>query len=91
MELSIYRITRILNGTDHYYKDVEAIRVCHKKVNYVFSKEKVISCKFNSIPMEFLEGTTKVEVDAMYYERDEEVSLVEKILSEGEVLYERYE
>ena len=88
MELSIYRITRILEGTDHYYKDVKAIRVYHKKVAYVFSKEKIISCEFNNIPMEFLEGTTKVEVDAMYYERDEELSLVEKILSEDDEEYE---
>lgn len=90
MELSIYRITGILEGTDHYYKDVKAIRVYHKKVAYVFSKEKLISCEFKNIPMEFLDGTTKVEVDAMYYERDEEVSLVEKILNEGEVVYEQY-
>ena len=40
--------------------------------------------------MEFLDRTTKVEVDAMYYERDEEASLVEKILSKGEVVYEKY-
>lgn len=91
MELSIYRITRILDGTDHYYKDVKAIRVYYEKVAYVFSKEKIISCEFSNIPMEFLDGTTKVEVDAIYYERDEELTLVEKILNEGEVVYERYE
>lgn len=88
MELSIYRITRILEGTDHYYKDVKGIRVYHNKVAYVFSKEKIISCEFRNIPMEFLDGTTKVEVDAMYYERDEEVSLVEKILNEDNEEYE---
>lgn len=87
MELSIYRIIRILEGTDHYYKDVKAIRVYHEKVAYVFSKEKIISCEFKNIPMEFLEGTTKVEVDAMYYEREEEMTLVEKILSEDEEEY----
>ena len=37
--------------------------------------------------MEFLDGTTKVEVDAMYYEREEEMTLVEKILSEDEEEY----
>lgn len=89
MELSIYRITKILEGTDHYYKDVKAIRVYHEKVAYVFSKEKIISCDFKNIPMEFLDGTTKVKVDAMYYECDEEVPLVEKILNEGEVVYEK--
>lgn len=31
MKLSIYRITRILDGTDHYYKGVKAIRVYHDK------------------------------------------------------------
>ena len=41
--------------------------------------------------MEFLDGTTKVEVDAMYYEREEDMTLVEKILNEGEEVYERYE
>lgn len=87
MELSIYRITRILDGTDHYYKGVKAIRVYHDKVAYVFSKEKIISCEFKNIPMEFLDGTTKVEVDAMYYEREEEMTLVEKILSEDEEEY----
>mgnify|MGYP000492566125 FL=1 len=87
MELNIYRITRILDGTDHYYKGVKAIRVYHEKVAFVFSKEKIISCEFKNIPMEFLDGTTKVEVDAMYYEREEEVSLVEKILSEDEEEY----
>ena len=87
MELSIYRITKILEGTDHYYKDVKAIRVYHENVAYVFSKEKIISCDFKNIPMEFLDGTTKVEVDAMYYEREEEMTLVEKILSEDEEEY----
>ena len=87
MELSIYRITRILDGTDHYYKGVKAIRVYHDKVAFVFSKEKIISCEFKNIPMEFLDGTTKVEVDAMYYEREEEMTLVEKILSEDEEEY----
>lgn len=87
MELSIYRITKILEGTDHYYKDVKAIRVYHENVAYVFSKEKIISCEFKNIPMEFLDGTTKVEVDAMYYEREEEMTLVEKILSEDEEEY----
>lgn len=87
MELSIYRITKILEGTDHYYKDVKGIRVYHKNVAYVFSKEKIISCEFKNIPMEFLDGTTKVEVDAMYYEREEEMTLVEKILSEDEEEY----
>ena len=87
MELSIYRITRILDGTDHYYKDVKAIRVYYKKVAYVFSKEKIISCEFNNIPMEFLDGTIKVEVDAMYYEREEEMTLVEKILNEDDEEY----
>jgi hypothetical protein len=87
VELNIYRITRILDGTDHYYKGVKAIRVYHEKVAFVFSKEKIISCEFKNIPMEFLDGTTKVEVDAMYYEREEEVSLVEKILSEDEEEY----
>lgn len=87
MELSIYRITKILEGTDHYYKDVKGIRVYHKKVAYVFSKEKIISCEFKNIPMVFLDGTTKVEVDAMYYEREEEMTLVEKILSEDEEEY----
>ena len=87
MELSIYRITRILDGTDHYYKGVKAIRVYHEKVAYVFSKENIISCEFKNIPMEFLDGTTKVEVDAMYYEREEEMTLVEKILSEDEEEY----
>lgn len=90
MELSIYRIKRILEGADHYYKDIKAIRVYHGNVAYLFSKEKVISCEFNNIPMEFLDGTTNVVVDAMYYERDEELTLVEKILNEGEVVYERY-
>ena len=87
MELSIYRITKILEGTDHYYKDVKAIRGYHENVEYVFSKEKIISCDFKNIPMEFLDGTTKVEVDAMYYEREEEMTLVEKILSEDEEEY----
>ena len=87
MELSIYRITKIIEGTDHYYKDVKAIRVYHENVAYVFSKEKIISCDFKNIPMEFLDGTTKVEVDAMYYEREEEMTLVEKILSEDEEEY----
>lgn len=87
MELSIYRITRILDGTDHYYKGVKAIRVYHEKVAFVFSKEKIISCEFKNIPMEFLEGTTKVEVDAMYYEREEEMTLVEKILNEDNEEY----
>lgn len=87
MELSIYRITRILDGTDHYYKGVKAIRVYHEKVAYVFSKENIISCEFKNIPMEFLDGTTKVEVDAMYYEREEEMTLVEKILNEDNEEY----
>nr|DAJ67184.1 MAG TPA: hypothetical protein [Caudoviricetes sp.] len=87
MELSIYRITRILDGTDHYYKGVKAIRVYHEKVAFVFSKEKIISCEFKNIPMEFLDGTTKVEVDAMYYEREEEMTLVEKILNEDNEEY----
>lgn len=87
MELSIYRITRILDGTDHYYKGVKAIRVYHEKVAYVFSKENIISCEFKNIPMELLDGTTKVEVDAMYYEREEEMTLVEKILNEDNEEY----
>lgn len=87
MELSIYRITQILDGTDHYYKGVKAIRVYHEKVAFVFSKEKIISCEFKNIPMEFLDGTTKVEVDAMYYEREEEMTLVEKILNEDNEEY----
>lgn len=87
MELSIYRVTRILDGTDHYYKGVKAIRVYHEKVAFVFSKEKIISCEFKNIPMEFLDGTTKVEVDAMYYEREEEMTLVEKILNEDNEEY----
>ena len=37
--------------------------------------------------MEFLDGTTKVEVDAMYYEREEEMTLVEKILNEDNEEY----
>ena len=83
----ISTIKKILSGEYHYFKGVKAIRVYHEKVAYVFSKENIISCEFKNIPMEFLDGTTKVEVDAMYYEREEEMTLVEKILNEDNEEY----
>ena len=42
MELSIYRIKRILEGADHYYKDIKAITKGDSKPTYKLVGDEII-------------------------------------------------